>query len=357
MLKKIAGHITATLLIFSFACSKMKETKPMEAQASLEIKGADLSNLPEVRQSGLSCYNHQNQIEDMLSTLKKAGANTIRLRIWNNPARPSSSFNTVKNLSNEIKSMGMKVLLTVHYSDTWADPSQQSKPKNWEGKNLDQLADSVFNYTRKIVQEIDPHYIQIGNEINNGLLWPEGNRSNQNQMKRLLKSGISAVRQTNSKTKIIIHFAGFEYADSFYSSLSDLDYNIIGLSYYPMWHGKNLENLKQNLISLSNQYNKPVFIAETSYPFTLSWNDWTHNIIGSNSQILMEYPATPQGQKDYLDKIISLIKDVPKGIGFCYWGAELISLNGPQSAQGSSYENQAFWDFENKSLPILDCFK
>ncbi len=322
-----------------------------------EIKGADLSFLPEVRRSNITFTNAENQTEDMLTTLKKSGVNTVRLRLWKNPSTPNSNFETVKSISREIRNKGMKVMLTVHYSDSWADPSKQEKPSTWKNLNINQLQDSVFVYTKKIISEINPDYIQIGNEINNGFLFPEGSFTNLSQMKMLLKKGISAVRQTNPSTKIILQFAGHQYADSFFSNFKDLDYDIIGISYYPKWHGKNLNELQTNLITTSNVNNKPIFIAETSYPFTFDWNDWTNNEIGDNSQILPEFPASEIGQKNYLIKIRTLMKSVPLGIGFCYWGGEWVSYKGDKATDGSNWENQAFWDFKNKALPIIEAYK
>lgn len=349
-------YVLAFLAVF-ISCSKETGNDIIIPENVLEIKGADMSFLPEIRQSGLVLKNASNQPEDMLLTLKNSGVNVIRLRLWKNPSETYANFSSVKNLAQEIQNLGMKVLLTVHYSDTWADPGNQTKPGQWQGVPFNQLKDSVYFYTKKIVSEINPEYIQIGNEINQGFIWPEGNISNPTQFKELLQKGIIAVRETNTQTKIIIHYAGFESANQFYTSISNLDYDLIGLSYYPMWHGKNLETLKQNLITISNTHNKPIFIAETSYPFTLGWNDYTNNVIGLESQILQQFSATPQGQKDYLNKIIAIMDEVPKGIGFCYWGSEWISYKGNTASNGSSYENQAFWDFENKSLPILTCFK
>lgn len=339
------------------SCSKEAETELIISEKVLEIKGADLSFLPEIRQSGVVLKNAANQPEDMLLTLKNSGVNVIRLRLWKNPTEINSNFSSVKNLAKEIQNLGMKVLLSVHYSDTWADPGKQTKPVQWQGIPFNQLKDSVYLYTKKIVSQINPEYIQLGNEINPGFMWPEGHISKLAQFKELLQKGTSAVRETNSRTKIIIHYAGFENANQFYTSISNVDYDIIGLSYYPMWHGKNLETLKQNLITISNTHNKPIFIAETSYPFTLGWNDYTNNVIGLESQILPQFSATPKGQKDFLTAIKEIINDVPKGIGFCYWGGEWVSFKGNTASNGSSWENQAFWDFENKSLPVLDCFK
>ena len=110
------------------------------------------------------------------------------------------------------------------------------------------------------------------------------------------------------------------------------------------------------MIHLSDKFGKKIFIAETSYPFTLSWNDATTNIVGSASQILDEFPATPAGQKNYLLKIKDIIKSTDKGIGFCYWGSEWVSYKGKDSTNGSSWENQALWDFTNSALPAMDVY-
>jgi arabinogalactan endo-1,4-beta-galactosidase len=309
----------------------------------LTIKSVDASMLPQIRSSGLSIKNKEGQLEDMLLTLKKEGVNTIRLRLWKDPSNEHSGFAEVKTLAQEIKNNGLKVWLSVHYSDTWADPGSQLKPAVWNGLNFTQLKDSVYNYSKKIITEINPEYIQVGNEINAGFLWPEGNIAYLAQMKDLLNQAIKAVRDNALQTKIMLHYAGHENAADFYSNLSGLDFDIIALSYYPLWHGKNLDLLQSSLLSLGTQFNKPIVIAETAYPFTLQWNDYTHNIIGSSNQILPEYPATLQGQKDFLSRIKKIVSISPKGIGL--------------STNGSPWENQALWDFNNQALPAIGIFK
>lgn len=336
------------------ACSKKDNPPPGPV---LEIKGSDMSFLPEVRQSGFVIRNAAGQPEDMLVTLEKAGVNTIRLRLWKNPDTPTSAFETVKSLSQEIQGKGMKVMIAVHYSDTWADPGHQTKPAQWQGISFEQLKDSVFEYTRKIVTEIQPEYIQIGNEINAGLLWPEGRYDQPAQMRELLGQGIAAVRTHGPGTKIILQYAGHQFANGFFSSLASLDYDIIGLSYYPIWHGKNLTELRQNLAQIALQQGKQVFIAETSYPFTLQWNDWTDNVVGLESQLLEEFPATPVGQRNYLKRIKEIITDVNDGIGFCYWGGEWISYKGATATNGSTWENQALWNFNERAQPAIEVFK
>lgn len=338
------------------ACSKTDKPEP-PADTGLPVRAIDVSFLEQIRQSGVAVYNAEGIQEDMLLTLKHAGVNTIRLRVWNHPAAGHCSPEEVQSLSTEIKSLGMKVWLTVHYSDTWADPGQQTKPLLWQNISFNQLKDSVYRFTKALVSAIQPDYIQIGNEINNGLLWPDGNAAHSVQMLELLAEGVRAVRESNATTRIMIHYAGQDKAIDFLERIKLLDYDIIGLSYYPLWHGRNTDSLQMQLNSIASKANKDVVIAETSYPFSLGWNDWTNNVIGDTSQLIPAYPPTPQGQLDFLEKIRFIINNTPKGIGFCYWGGEWISFKGSQATNGSTWENQALWDFGNKALPALDAFR
>lgn len=348
---------TLTLLLV-ICCNSSDDTKQPDntPDEAFFIKGVDASSIPQVRQSGVEMFNASGQPEDMLTTLKNAGVNTIRIRLWHSPENNHSGFEEVKAFANEVKSKGMKVWLTVHYSDTWADPANQTKPVAWQNADFTELQQEVYNYTTQIVTQIQPDYIQIGNEINSGFLFPEGNINNTAQFTTLLSQGISAVRDNSTDCKIILHYAGYEGAQSFYSALTALDYDIIGLSYYPVWHGKNLTTLQNTITQLANQYNKEVVIAETAYPFTLGWNDYTNNIIGSEDQLLPQYTPTPEGQKEYLQYIKQMVAQLPKSIGFCYWGAELIAFNGPEATDGSATENLAFWDFNNTALPVLGVY-
>jgi arabinogalactan endo-1,4-beta-galactosidase len=322
------------------------------------IRGADLSALPQVEVSKNTFYNLDNQQQDFLTILKNAGLNTVRLKLWKNPATNNASLSEVKTFANKLKAMDLKVWLDIHYSDTWADPGNQKIPLQWQGLTFNALKDSVYNYTKKVVSEINPDFVQIGNEINNGFLFPLGKlSSNESQFISLISTAIKAVRDTHSDTKIILHYAGYNGALSFFNKFKNTDYDIIGLSYYPKWHGNNLQTLSLTLNNLGATFNKEVLIAETSYPFTLGWNDYTNNIISSENQILPEYPASPNGQRDFILKIKNIVKTSHKGIGFCYWGGELIAFNGPKATNGSAWENQALFDFNNKALPVIEVFK
>ncbi len=347
------------IMFFVFvSCSRSGDEVPNVKPANLlELKGADVSFLPELRESGINLQNSNNQNQDVLGILKSSGVNTVRLRLWHTPETPTSSLGTVKSISQEARALGLKIFITVHYSDTWADPGAQKKPTAWENLTFSELKNELYQYTKAVMQEINPDYIQIGNEINSGFLFPEGYSSNASQFTELLKEGVRAVRETNPETGIALHYAGFEGANPFFTSLSNIDYDIIGISYYPIWHGKNLNELEESLNLLSNTQNKKILIAETAYPFTLEWNDSTNNIIGLNSQISPEFSASPAGQRDFVNKIKNIISETPKGMGFCYRGGEWVSYEGKSATDGSYWENQAFWDFQNKPLPVLETFR
>jgi arabinogalactan endo-1,4-beta-galactosidase len=166
------------------------------------------------------------------------------------------------------------------------------------------------------------------------------------------------VREDSSDCKIIIHFAGLKGLDWFFNQVKTIDYDIIGLSYYPIWHGKSLAELKLNMQQLGDLYKKKILIAETAYPFTLAWNDWTNNIVGLSDQLILpEYPALPEGQRNFIHHIKKIVEESPTGLGFCYWGGELIAWKGKQATNGSPWENQALFDFNNLALPVLEVFK
>jgi arabinogalactan endo-1,4-beta-galactosidase len=323
------------------------------------ISAVDISSYPEIANSNPIFYDLNGDQNDFLNILKENGINTIRLRLWKNPINEHSGFNEVVNFSKTLKAKGFKTWLTLHYSDTWADPGKQETPTQWQGIRYTQLKDSVYRYTKRVMNELQPDYIQVGNEINSGFLHPSGHISeNFQQFKELLNTGITAIRENSNTTKIILHFAGTDGSDRFFNQVSVIDYDIIGLSYYPKWHGKSLSNLKNKMDYLSKTYHKKILIAETAYPFTLNWNDWTNNIIGLEEQLILpEYPASIEAQRKFINQIKLLTIEVENGLGFCYWGAELIAWKGNQGTKASPWENQAIFDFENKALPVFREFK
>jgi arabinogalactan endo-1,4-beta-galactosidase len=321
------------------------------------IRAADMSYLPLIESEG-TIFKKNGVAENALTTLKNAGCNTIRIRIWKNPSDNHSGLAEVKALALRVKQAGMKVWLTVHYSDTWADPGNQTPPSDWTSLSFANLKTAVSNYTTLLMTEIQPDIIQIGNEINSGFLWPQGHLiNNESQCLQLVSAASTAIRNQSATTKIMIHYAGIgSGATWFFNKMSSINYDYIGLSYYPVWHGKILSDVNATITSLGETHNKKVIIAETAYPFTLGYNDYTNNILGLANQLVPTYPATNQGQKEFLLAIKNLVKQNSRGLGFCYWGAEWVAFRGPTATNGSSWENQALWDFNNNALPVMDAF-
>ncbi|HAP58794.1 MAG TPA: arabinogalactan endo-1,4-beta-galactosidase [Cytophagales bacterium] len=322
--------------------------------------GTDLSSLPEIEAAGTIFYNTEGQLVDAVSLLKSMGMNTIRLRLWVDPQDEHSGLAEVKAFAERLRSARLKLWLSVHYSDTWADPGKQVIPAAWQGLSFPSLKDSVASYTQRVAQTLQPDIIQLGNEINSGLLHPQGDRNAQpEQFLELLIRATQAVRETTPEARIMLHYAGIAGADAFFDEVAEVDYDQIGLSYYPRWHGKDLADLKTTLRRLSERHEKEVLIAETAYPFTLDWADWTNNLVGLEEQVILpSYPASPQGQQDFISVIQSITtREVALGRGFCYWGAELVAWRGPEATDGSPWENQALFDFEHRALPVLDAIE
>lgn len=356
----VLGLFVLLGMVFSCSSSDTSEAPVVDppVEADTFIRGADISFLPEIESAGVILYNNA-KAEGMLTTLKNAGCNTIRIRLWKNPVGGHSGIDEVKTLAQKAKSAGMKVWLTVHYSDTWADPAVQTTPAAWKNLSFTDLKAAVASYTTTILTEINPDIIQIGNEINTGLLWPQGHLINQEaQCIDLLKTMSTTIRSKAPSTKIMIHYAGVSATDTnwFFTKVKSVDYDYIGLSYYPIWHGKDLATIKTTIDALGKNFSKKVLIAETAYPFTLGFNDWTNNIVGLDSQLVSGYPATAEGQKNFVLAIKDLVKSSTYGQGFAYWGGEWVSFKGNQATNGSTFENQAFYDFSNKALPVLQAF-
>jgi arabinogalactan endo-1,4-beta-galactosidase len=339
-------------------------------QENTFINGVDLSFIPQVEDNSGVFYS-DGKASDPVDIFYRNSANYARFRLWHTPAEGYCNLEKTLQMAARAKA-GMKVLLDFHYSDTWADPSNQYKPAAWKNVTYPLLLDSIYNYTYRVIHIFDslgipPEMVQIGNEINTGMLWPDGRIDGDyettqqwSQFTNLLKKGIQAVHDAASDTvKIMIHYSeGGSNSKSrwFYDSLKnyEVNYDIAGLSYYPWWHG-NLTDLRQNLNDLALRYNKEIIVAETAYPWTLLWNDDTTNIVGSNEQLLTGYPDSVQGQYSFLYDLIRIIKEVPggKGLGFFYWAPDWISA----PTLGSSWENLAMFDFEGNALSSLKVFE
>lgn len=244
------------------------------------ILGADISFLPQLEARGEK-FSVDGKVEDAIHILKSHGFNYIRLRIFVHPASdsgysPGKGFCDLihtEQMAKRIKAAGMGFLLDFHYSDTWADPGKQYTPADWRKDNFRQLKTQVYQYTESVIQALKdqgtpPDMVQIGNEINHGILWPDGNISHPDSLAALLKEGIAAVKKVDPSIQIMLHIAdGGQNAES--RSFLDkmlargVHFDIIGESYYPQWHG-TLEQLKDNLTDLAKRYRQKIVVVEYS---------------------------------------------------------------------------------------------
>ena len=242
--------------------------------------GADISFLPQLEERGIKFSD--NGVEgDAIQILKNHGFNYIRLRIFNDPARDSGyapgkgycDLKYTKAMAKRVKDAGMKLLLDFHYSDYWADPGKQFKPAAWRGLNFTELKQDLYDYTKKVMQELKdqgttPDMVQIGNEINHGIVWPEGSVSNLDSLAQLLNAGTAAVKAIDPSVIMMLHVAlGGQNDESVFFIDNMLkrgvSFDVIGESYYPKWHG-TLDDLRDNLNDLERRYNKDVIVVEYS---------------------------------------------------------------------------------------------
>lgn len=337
------------------------------------VMGADLSYVNQILDHG-GIYKDSGAIGNPYVILKKHGANVIRFRLFHNPVwtkevygaggtQMYSDFNDVKKGIERAKSAGLKVCLDFHYSDTWAGTDKQSVPAVWQFLSLTTLYDSLYNYTFKTLSRLGnaglmPEYVQTGNEINPGLLLPQGNRWNNNEVNMiyLLNGAIKAVRDAASsnsiKPEIIIHIAQPENARTWFYGLAEkglTNYDIIGFSYYYMWSATPLSNISNMVSMLKTTFQKDVMIMETTYPWTTEYADSYNNIINT-SLLVSGYPASEKGQYDYLhDLTREIIEGGGKGI-FTWEPAWITSGMKDLWGTGSSWECNTFFDFNGNSI-------
>lgn len=346
------------------------EPEPPQPPTGTFYRGADLSFSPEIESAGTR-FTDQGQSGTPLALLQRRGLNLVRLRLWHTPASGHSNLPEVISYARRAKQAGLVVLLDLHYSDTWTDPAQQATPRAWQNLAAATLQDSVYQYTRRVLRALEaqhatPDLVQIGNELNGGLLWPQGrvqSAADYPALAALLRRGLQAVTDADPARRIrtVLHFAGPVGAEAFFTQMQQqgVSYDVQALSYYPQFHGRSLSTLSQQLTSLVNRFNKDLLLVETAYPFTLGWNDYTHNSLGQQDQLIPGYDATPAGQRAYLLALRQLIQDLPggHGIGFCYWAPDWVAFRGPTATNGSAAENQALFDFTNAGLPALEAYQ
>ena len=251
-----------------------------KSRSSTKMLGADISFLPELEAKGIK-FSDQGIQKDPILIMKDHGINYVRLRIFNDPAHekgyaPGQGFcdlNYTKAMAKRVKAAGMKLLLDFHYSDYWADPGKQFKPAAWEKLNPVELKQALYDFTKKVMQELKdqgttPDMVQIGNEINHGIVWPEGSVSNIDYLAQLIKAGTAAVKSVDPKVVMMLHIAlGGQNDESVFfidnMLARGVHFDVIGQSYYPKWHG-TLADLNSNLNDLVRRYDKEVILVEYS---------------------------------------------------------------------------------------------
>jgi beta-galactosidase len=249
-------------------------------RAATKMLGADISFLPELEKRGMK-FSDNGKEKDAIAILKDHGLNYVRLRIFNDPATdsgysPNKGFCDLKHtlqMAKRVKDAGMKLLLDFHYSDYWADPGHEYKPAAWKGMSFEQMKTALYDYTKTVMQELKqqgtlPDMVQVGNEINHGMVWPEGSISNVDSLGQLLSAGIAAVKAVEPTTVIMLHIALGGQNDETVFFMDNMlargvHFDVIGLSYYPKWHG-TLDDLRDNMNELIRRYNKDVIVVEYS---------------------------------------------------------------------------------------------
>jgi arabinogalactan endo-1,4-beta-galactosidase len=348
----------------------------LQAQPTTDtfIRGVDISFTPQIEDLG-GKYKLNGVEKDVLDIFKQNGANYIRLRLWHTPTNGYCGLAQTLAYATRVKAKGFKLLLDFHYSDWWADPGKQNKPAAWAGISFAALRESVYTYTRNVIaamksQNTLPDMVQIGNEITSGMLWNDGRVGGSYDTPQqwaklgdLVKEGIRGAREAAADTsmKIMIHIdrgGDNNGARWFFDRLNvqGVQFDVIGLSYYPWWHG-SLTQMRNNLNSLASLYNKDIILAETAFPWTTqSLNDGMNIAVSADSlrKNTPGYSKSPQSQKAFLSTITKILKETSnnKGIGFFYWEPAYISV----PPIGSSWEHLTTFDFSGNALPSITSF-
>lgn len=385
--KVILSAITATMISCSlpFTALAAVQVNPIENLSTDFIKGADVSIMPELEQNGTKFYD--NGIEqDGLTILKNHGVNWIRVRIWNNPyvvgPEGVGGGNTDEakaiEMAKRAKALGMKVLVDFHYSDFWVDPGQQKKPDAWKNDSGDKLVDDVYAYTAKVMQDfnvqgVTPDMVQVGNELNNGMLWPEAQLTEDNPngykfLAKLLNAGLQAVHDNDkdNKVKTMIHLAGVDvnlyhtFFDNLIVKNKVNDFDIIGMSFYPFWHG-TMDDLKNTMNDVSAKYNKDVIAVETAFGYTLEDADFEKNNFGTNEEKVGGYKATVQGQATGLRDVMATVASVNdnRGLGIFYWAPDWVineKVGWKSNGGGNGWDNLTLFDTKGNALESMDTF-
>lgn len=375
--------------------------EPIENLPTDFIKGMDISSVLAEEASGVVYYNEKGEVQDLFRILADAGVNYIRVRVWNDPYdKDGNGYGGGNNdvekaaiIGRRAAENGMKLSVDFHYSDFWADPTKQFSPKEWQHLTLEDKKEAIYQFTRDSLLRIleaggDVGMVQIGNEINNGL----AGETEDARVMELLKQASKAVRDVAAESgkdiQIAVHYTDIEDYDNIMRKAkwldeNDLDYDIFGVSYYTFWHGTQ-ENLTKVLSDITAAYGKQTAVMETSYAYTLEDGDCFGNSVGEND-LAEGYAATVQSQAACVRDVMAAA-NAGGALGVFYWEGAWIPVGtdlkentklwekygsgwassfaaayDPNDAGlyygGSSWDNQAFFDFEGHPLASLNVFK
>lgn len=371
------------MLILCAACSPSKNeftphsNYPEEIELSSFIKGVDLSYVNQI-EDHKGIYYENGMKKDPFKLLQQKGANLVRLRLWHTPkwvrslygddTELYSGFEDVKRSIQRAKNAGLAVSLAIHYSDIWADPSRQDIPEAWKTiSDINVLSDSVYNYTYSVLYRLFeanllPQMVQLGNETNCGMLFSENETSFPNlniceghwsNYGKIVNAGIKAIRamdaKSERKTTIVLHVADPKniewWMEGALSKGGITDFDVMGFSYYHIWHSSISFNDLPNLVALlTTRFNKKLMVLETAYPFTKENNDGYDNIY-FNQDTVVGFPYTVEGQYDFMKTLNQNMADAG-ALGVIYWEPAWITSNMRDLwGKGSSWENCALFDF------------
>lgn len=321
------------------------EDKP-QVQVVERYAGGDISLLTKYETNGAKYLDHSGKpVTDVLTFFKDAGMNAMRVRLFVDPSKASDEdkgqgvcqdLSYVKALGKRIKAAGMKLMVDFHYSDSWADPAKQYTPDAWKDLTDDQLYTKIYEYTKDCLQQLKaagatPDMIQTGNEISYGMLWGvKGSASlkkcyvnstaNWQRFTSLLIQAGKACREVCPEADIVIHTERAAQSDvmkSFYNKMkaAGVDYDVIGISYYPTWHG-NMATLSNTLSMLeSNFSDKSIMIVEVGYNHAYQPSDVDFDYSAT-------YPVSDEGQRKFTADLISMLKGHDKVTGLFWWWME-----------------------------------
>jgi arabinogalactan endo-1,4-beta-galactosidase len=340
-MRKRQGVIFLTLLL---------STLVAHLRAAEYAVGADLSFLKQAEDHG-KAFKDSGIAKPALAIFKDHGYNWIRLRLFHTPTDLPNNLEYTVALAKDAKKLGYHFLLDFHYSDTWADPGKQFVPRAWQGMSHSQLVKAVFEYTKQTICAFAaagalPDMVQIGNEVINGMLWPDGRLpDNWDNFADLVKAGVEGVEAGKGdapRPQIMIHIdRGGDKTRTryFFDKLNSyhVNYDVIGQSYYPWWQG-SLNDLRENMVFMALAYKKDIIVVEAAY-------NWTPTEYTKRPG---PFPETPEGQKEFLEEINRIVQETPdgRGKGVFWW----------EPAVSGRLGSRGFFDETGSALPVITTF-